>query len=113
MNFYLIVSTVKPDYTDDVVDAAKEAGATGATIIPARGVGVHEAKTFFGLSLEARSDVILFLLTEVLVDSVLEAINRAGEFQKPGTGIAFVIPIDRTIGLESQMDRFREEEEGK
>ena len=110
MKFYLIVSTVKPDYTDDVVDAAKAAGATGATILPSRGVGVHEAHTFFGLALEARTDVILFLLTEVSVDPVLEAINRAGEFQKPGTGIAFVIPVDRTIGLESQMERFREEE---
>ena len=110
MKFYLIVSTVKPDYTDDVVDAAKAAGATGVTIIPARGVGVHEAKTFFGLALEARTDVILFLLTEVSVDPVLEAISRAGEFQKPGTGIAFVIPVDRAIGLDSQMDRFREEE---
>ena len=74
---------------------------------------MHEAKTFFGLALEAQSDVILFLLTEVLVDPVLEAINRAGEFEKPGTGIAFVIPIDRTIGLDSQMDRFREEEEDR
>ncbi len=112
MKFYLIVSTVKPDHTDNVVDAAKAAGATGATIVPARGVGVHEAKTFFGLSLEAQSDVLMFLLTENLVDPVLEAINLAGEFEKPGTGIAFVIPVDRTIGLESQMDRFRHEEKG-
>lgn len=110
MKFHLILSTVKPDHTDNVVDAAKAAGATGATIIPARGVGVHEAKTFFGLSLEAQSDVLLFLLTDVLVDPVLQAINRAGEFEKPGTGIAFVIPVDGVIGLESQMDRFRHEE---
>ena len=113
MKFYLIVSTVKPDHTDNVVDAAKAAGATGATIIPARGVGVHEAKTFFDLSLEAQSDVLLFLLTEVFVDPVLTAINRAGEFHKPGTGIAFAIPVDRAIGLESQMARFREEERGQ
>jgi len=113
MKFYLIVSTVKPDHTDNVVDAAKAAGATGATIVPARGVGVHEAKTFFDLALEAQSDLLLFLLTEVFVDPVLKAINRAGEFEKPGTGIAFVIPVDRAIGLESQMNRLREEEQGK
>jgi nitrogen regulatory protein PII len=110
MRFRLIVSTVKPNHTDNVVDAAKAAGATGATIIPARGVGVHEAKTFFGLSLEARSDVILFLLAEQLVDPVLEAINQAGEFDKPGTGIAYVIAVDRTIGLESQISEFRQQE---
>lgn len=108
MKFHMIVSTVKPDYTDDVVDAAKAAGATGATIIPARGVGVHEAKTFFGLTLEASSDVILFLLAEAVLDPVLEAINRAGEFDKPGTGIAFVLPVERAIGLESQLEQFGE-----
>lgn len=113
MKFYLIVSIVKTDHTENVIDAAKAAGATGATIIPARGVGVHEAMTFFDLALETPSDVILFLLTEVSVDPVLKVIDRAGEFQKPGTGIALVIPVDRAIGLESQMDRFREEEEGK
>jgi nitrogen regulatory protein PII len=112
MKFYLIVSTVKPACTDDVVDAAKAAGATGATVIPARGVGLHEASTFFGLTLEAQSDVILFLLTEPSVDPVLEAIRVAGEFQKPGTGIAFVIPVERAIGLESQMDRLQEGESG-
>lgn len=113
MKFDLIVSTVKPDYTEDIVDAAKAAGATGATIIPARGVGVHEAKTFFGMALEASTDVVLFLVAEASIDPVLEAINRAGEFHQPGTGIAFVVPIDRAIGLESQMERFREEEAGE
>ncbi len=103
MQFHLIVSAVKPNYTDAVVDAAKAAGATGATIIPARGSGVREAKTFFFLALDVQSDVILFLLAEPLVEPVLDAINRAGEFDKPGTGIAFVIPVERTIGLESQI----------
>ena len=113
MKFYVIVSAVKPDHTDRVVDAAKDAGAPGATIIPARGVGAHEAKTFFGLALEAQSDVLLFLLTDALVDPVLDAIGRAGEFQKPGTGIAFALPVDRAIGLESQMDQFRLREAGE
>ncbi len=105
MQFKLIVSAVKPDYTDDVVDAAKAAGAAGATIISARGVGIREAKTFFGLTLEAQTDVVMFLLTEALVEAVLNAIHEAGEFSKPGTGIAFVIPIEKAIGLESQIER--------
>ena len=48
-----ILAMVKPDLTDRVVDSAKKAGATGATIIPASGTGAGEAKTFFGLSLES------------------------------------------------------------
>ena len=109
MRFKLILSSVKADITDGIVDAAKGAGATGATIIPARGTGIHEAKTFFGLSLEAQTDIIMFLIEEHLVLKVLDAIKDAGEFHNPGTGIAFVVPVEHVIGLESQMEQFKEE----
>ncbi len=108
MKFKVILASVKPDCSDTVVDAAKEAGATGATIIPARGTGVKEAKTFFGLSLESQTDVIMFLLEEHTVKKVLDAIKTAGEFHKPGTGIAFVMPVEQVVGLESQLGKFKE-----
>lgn len=109
MRFKLILASVKNHLTDDVVDAAKEAGATGATIIPARGTGVHEAKTFFGLSLESQSDIIMLLLEEHVVGEVLDSIESAGRFHEPGTGIAFVLPVEHVCGLKSQMKIFREQ----
>ncbi len=109
MQFKVILASVKSDITDKVVDAAKAAGATGATIIHARGTGIREAKTFFGLSLEAQTDIIMFLLEERLVSQVLETIGNVGEFNKPGTGIAFVLPVDQVIGLESQIEKFKQE----
>ena len=109
MRFKLIVSSVKTDITDSIVDAAKEAGATGATIIPARGTGSKEAKTFFGLTLEIQTDIILFLVEEHLVAKILDRIKEKGKFQKPGTGIAFVLPVEQVVGLESQIERFKEE----
>ena len=108
MRFKLILSSVKTDITDKIVDAAKSVGATGATIIPARGTGIHEAKTFFGLSLEAQTDIIMLLVEEHLVHKILDTIKEAGEFHKPGTGIAFVLPIEHVVGLESQMDTFKD-----
>ena len=109
MRFKIVLSPVKTHKTDPVVDAGKAAGATGATIIPARGTGMHEAKTFFGLTLEDQTDIVMFLLEEHIVKPVLEAIRTAGEFDKPGTGIAFVLPVEEVIGIESQMEKFKEE----
>ena len=109
MNYKLIIAMVKTNKTDQIVEAAKAAGGTGATIIPARGTGIHEAKTFFGLTLEAQTDVVLFLLDKRLVDPVLEAIYNAGQFKKAGTGIAFVLDVGRTVGLESQIEHFKKE----
>lgn len=109
MKFKIVFAPVKTHKTDPVVDAAKASGATGATIIPARGTGIREAKSFFGLTLEDQTDIVMFLLEEHIVDQVLKAIRTAGEFDKPGTGIAFVLPVEQVVGLESQMERFKEE----
>jgi nitrogen regulatory protein PII len=111
MNYKLIIAMVKTDKTDRIVAAAKASGGTGATIIPARGTGIHEAKTFFGLTLEAQTDVVLFLVAESLAEPVLEAIYEAGQFKEAGTGIAFALDVDRAIGLESQAEHFKREAE--
>jgi nitrogen regulatory protein PII len=98
---------VKPDLTDKVVESAKGAGARGATIIDAAGTGAREAKTFFGLSLDIRTEVVLILVREDNVAPVLSAIHDAGQFQEPGTGIAFVLGVESAIGVESQMSNER------
>ncbi len=104
MLFKTIVASVKPEHTDKVVDAAKQAGATGATILSGRGTGCREAKTFFGLTLEPQSDIIMMLIEEHLIQGILKAIVEAGEFDKPGTGMAFVLPVEQVVGLDSQLD---------
>jgi len=105
MAYKFIVAMVKPNLTEMVVNLAKQVGATGATIIPASGTGAHEAKTFFGLSLDIRTDVVLFLVDRELVEPVLSAIKEAGRFNEPGTGIAFVLAVEQTAGFESQLSK--------
>ncbi len=109
MQFKLIMAFVKPSITDAVVDAMKEAGATGATIIPARGTGIHEAKSFFGLSIEDQTDIIAFLVEEHVVEKLMKVIESAGKFDEPGTGIAFVLPVEHIAGLQSQMKKFKDQ----
>lgn len=107
MTFKCIVAMVKPDLTDKVVSSAKAVGATGATILSASGTGAHEAKSFFGLSLDIRTDMVISLVSEELVEPVLTAIKDAGRFSEPGTGIAFVLPVEQTAGFESQLSKPR------
>ncbi|MBF0380308.1 MAG: P-II family nitrogen regulator [Magnetococcales bacterium] len=107
MEFQLLIVTVKSDLTDKIVKVAKKSGAPGSTILPAHGTGIHEAKSFFGLELDITTDMIIFLLEEHLVDPVLEAVGKAGEFNKPGTGIAFVLPVMKVVGLQAQIPHFQ------
>jgi nitrogen regulatory protein PII len=105
MHFKLIICFVEDGKTDAVMKAAREAGATGSTIINnARGEGLKQSKTFFGLSLETQRDVILFLVEEHLSRQILETIEQAGEFdQKPGTGIAIQIDVEDAVGVSHQI----------
>lgn len=104
-----ILAMVKPDLTDKVIDSAKQAGAPGATIISASGTGKHEAKTFFGLNLDIRTDVIVIIVPTEQTDTILDAIYEAGRFSDPGTGIAFVLPVDKAVGLDSRTKDFLEQ----
>ena len=104
MHFKMIIVLVEDKKTDDVMEAARDAGATGATVIHnARGEGLNVSKTFFGLSLETQRDVVLFLVEEHLSRHILEEINRAGQLDaQPGTGIAFQIDVEDAVGIVAQ-----------
>jgi nitrogen regulatory protein PII len=107
MHFKLIISFVEDSKTDAVMEAARQAGATGATVINnARGEGLAQRKTFFGLSLETQRDVVLFLVEEHLSRNILEKIAEVGEFEaRPGTGIAIQVDVEDAVGVAHQIDK--------
>ena len=98
MSYQVIFAALKPDVTDAVVDAAKECGISGATIFSGRGTGLHEAKTFLGLTLESQTDIVFFLTEAELVEPVIAAIEKAGRLDEHGTGVVFTLPVDRVAG---------------
>ncbi|MFW5450125.1 MAG: P-II family nitrogen regulator [Methylophagaceae bacterium] len=110
MHFKLIICFVEDGKTDDVLDAAREAGATGSTVIHnARGEGLKQSKTFFGLNLETQRDVILFLVEEHRSRHILERIEKVGEFdEKPGTGIAIQIDVEDAVGVSHQIKTLKD-----
>ena len=107
MHFKLIIAFVEDSETDAVLTAAREAGATGSTVInQARGEGIEKTKTFFGLTLETQRDVVLLLVEEHLSRSILETIAKAGHFEeRPGTGIAFQIDVEDAVGISHQIQK--------
>ncbi len=105
MHFKLIIAFVEDSRTAKVMDAARGAGATGATVISnARGEGMVKSKTFLGLSLETQRDVLLFLVEEHLSRHILETVCEVGCFdESPGTGIAIQIDVEDAVGVQHQV----------
>jgi nitrogen regulatory protein PII len=115
MHFKLILCFIEEEKTDDIMEAARIAGATGATVINhARGEGLKQNKTFFGLTLETQRDIVLFLVEEHLSRHILEMIAEVGEFDnKPGTGIAIQIDVEDAVGVGHQVKELLEVVEGE
>ncbi|MCV6612146.1 MAG: P-II family nitrogen regulator [Amphritea sp.] len=106
MHFKLLVVFVEDSKTDKVMKAAREAGATGATVINnARGEGVNKTKTFFGLTLETQRDVVLFIVEEHLSRKILETISAVAGFdEEPGQGIAIQLDVEDAVGVAHQIE---------
>ena len=103
MRFKVIIAMVEQEHQDEVISSAKDAGATGVTILNARGEGIREQKSFFGLQMEQQRDVLLFIVEDFHTNSIMDAVYKAGNFEK-GRGMAFSWTVDRVIGTESQME---------
>ncbi len=101
MHFKLIVVAVDDGLAQEVVEVAREAGATGATVLnQARGEGLNRPRTFFGMDLVSQRDVILLLVEQHLARRILERIGQVAAFDsREGAGIAFQVDVEDAVGI--------------
>lgn len=96
----LIVSVVNPGYSEDLMEVAKAAGATGGTVIHARQVGREEATKVWGISLQGEREIIAILTTREQKVSIMKAINSKYGITSEASGITIALPADAVEGLE-------------
>jgi nitrogen regulatory protein PII len=115
MRFKLLVAFVDDHMTEAVTEAARQAGATGCTVVTnARGEGLEKQKTFFGLNLETQRDMVLLLVEEHRARHILETVGEVGQFDtSSGTGIAFQIDVEDAVGVVHQAESITPSLEGE
>ena len=113
MRMKLIVALVSDNKTEAVLEAGRQGGATGATIITSvRGEGLLPERTFFGLQVVAQRDLVMFVVADIRARYILEQIRDAAGFDtEGGSGIAFQIDIEDAVGFSTQLAAIREEVE--
>jgi len=111
MKYKLIVTMVEDGKTRKLIKAAREAGATGVTVVAnARGEGATRKLGILGLEITDMRDVLLFLVEAPRARRVLETLAEVGQFEKSsGRGIAFQIDVDDALGVRHQMQSFEDE----
>ncbi|MDG2175402.1 MAG: P-II family nitrogen regulator [Gammaproteobacteria bacterium] len=91
----LITCIVQRGIAEDIVHAAQEAGATGATIYYARGEGVRERLGILALAVEAEKEVIIVAVADDQADHIFERMFIAGELDTPGMGFIYMTKLDK------------------
>lgn len=97
--FEMILCVVNAGYSSVVMDAAKQKGAGGGTVIHARGTANKEAEEFFHISIQPEKDVVLLIVPKTIKDDVLHAIYQAAGTDSEAQGIAFSLPVESAVGL--------------
>ncbi|WP_353107138.1 P-II family nitrogen regulator [Acetoanaerobium noterae] len=98
-NYDSIFVIVDKGKGEDVVDAASEAGARGATIVNARGSGVHETSKIFAIEIEPEKEIVLILTKDDITQAVCDNINKKMKLDESGNGILFVQKVNKAYGI--------------
>lgn len=98
-NVTLIITIVKMGWGDKVLEASMKAGAEGGTILMGRGSGIHEKQKFLGIPIEPEKEIVLSVTYPENNEAILKEIVQECDLEKPGAGIAFVIPVEKVVGV--------------
>lgn len=99
MNASLIVTIVRRGWGSTVLEASVKAGARGGTVLFGRGAGINEQEKIFGMSIEPEKEIVLTVAYSDRIDAILDEIVRAAELNSTGKGIAFVVPVEKVVGV--------------
>ena len=94
----LIITIIARGFADYVVSAARDGGATGATIIYGRGTADAD-KHVMGISLQPEREVVLILVKKSERKAIMQEIADKTSLLEEGRGLCFSLPVSEVYGL--------------
>ena len=89
----MITVIVNKGYADDVMAAARSAGAGGGTVVSARGTARETDARFFGMHIVPEKEMLIMVVKNEVKAAVIEAIGKLKCLKEPGMGIAYSSPV--------------------
>lgn len=97
--YHLVITIVLEGHLEQVMNAAKKAGASGGTVIRGRGLGNKEAVKLFGFEIEPGRELVLNVVEEDIKNKVMEEITKEVGIKTPGKGVCISLPVDSAVGF--------------
>ena len=85
-------------HTDKIMDILRQNGATGGTIIHARGEGSHH-RLFLGITLDHEQEIVICIAEQAAAEQIMDAIQEKAGWKSEVHGICYMLPIEKIIGL--------------
>lgn len=95
----LLVVIANQGYTEMIMDAAREAKATGGTVIHAKGTGMKKAEQFLGVSLAVEKEIIFMVARHENKNAIMRAIMEKAGLESKAKSIVFSLPVTETAGM--------------
>ena len=100
--FELILGIVNSGFSELVMSCARDCGAKGGTVIQARGTAKDEVEKAFNISIHPEKEIVMILVNKTIKEAVLHAVYKNVGLDSPGQGIAFSVPVDDVVGIDTK-----------
>ena len=98
--FSLIWVSVESGCSDDVIDAARSAGARGGTVVKGRRRNSERASQHFGIPIQEEQDFVMIVVPRDKKGEIMSAISQACGLRTEAHGVVLSLPVDDVMGLE-------------
>lgn len=95
----LLMIICNQGYSDQVMDAARKAGAGGGTVIHAQGTGQKKSEKFLGVSLATEKDIIYIVVKTQKKNEIMSSIMKESGLETPAKAICFSLPVTDVAGI--------------
>jgi nitrogen regulatory protein PII len=99
INNDLIIAVINHGFSEEFMNVAKEAGATGGTVVHARGLAHEGPVKFFGISVQEEREIVLVLTNREKKLPIMEAVSRSCGITTKAEGLIFSLPVENVMGL--------------
>ena len=97
--YNLVMIIANRGYSDEVMDAARTAGASGGTVLHVRGGGSVGMEKFFGITVAPDKEMVMIVAKEEITEGIMEAVAKENGPESAAAAISFAIPVDYVNGL--------------
>ena len=94
--YELVVCVVNAGFSQNVMEAARAAGAKGGTILRARGSANPESEEFFNIKIQPDKELVMILVPKSIKDDVEKAVYKEAGIADEAKAIIYSLPVNRT-----------------